>query len=114
MTINYFKLSENNLFPFDQMDIDAYKQRLLNNINVCNYGMIAARTSSNSGSGGSYFYCWIRDSSIIINRIQQIFNFEEYEDIVKKYIEFIKFTLEQNDPNGIDMRGVIQYQFKCC
>jgi glucoamylase len=105
MKNNYFRLEMNNIFPYSSFDLEEYKKRFLDNINICDLGTIAAGTSSNSGSGGSYFYCWLRDSSSSMIRIQNILPFNEYEHILKRFIDFIEKTLSFENPNGIDIRG---------
>ena len=105
MTKNYFNYIQQTFFPYDQKDLDSFLDRLLRNCNICDLGTIAAGTSSITGEGGSYFYCWLRDASITMIRIQYILDFDKYENILKKYIDFIEFVLSQQNPNGISNFG---------
>jgi glucoamylase len=103
--LNCFLLSNNINIPFNQTEVDLFYTHFHINLNICNLGTVAAGTSSDSGSGGSYFYHWIRDASASLSNLQLITEFSNYENILKNYCKWISIMQNDTDSNGIDIRG---------
>lgn len=102
---NYFNLQEIDKLSYTVSDIENIERQFFKNLNILDYGTIAAGTSSNLSDGGSYFYHWIRDASICIYRIMLIYPYNKYINIVKKYVEWVQYMQSQEEVNGIDVRG---------
>lgn len=110
MSKNCFLLQKDIASPFTDIEIaDLYKNFVLN-LNIIDMGTVAAGTSSDAGSGGSYFYHWVRDSAASLLIYQGLVTFSDYEHILKKYTEWVLTMQKLPNENGIDIRGEPKYE----
>lgn len=88
--------------PFSDAEVNTLVEFFMNNIDVQGSGAVMASPST---SHPDYFYHWSRDGAISINLVQDFQLGSNYTQTMMHYLNWVRQAQNQNDPNGIDIRG---------